>query len=62
MSLLNSMRENMDILKDRLADLPSILLNRGAHDEFEEGHCAMEVVAWLRAKVTRMLLIVRVMC
>ena len=32
---------------DRLAQLDTITLDSGAHDSFEDGHCAMEVVSWL---------------
>lgn len=32
---------------DRLARLDTITLDKGAHDSFDDGHCAMEVVAWL---------------
>lgn len=35
------------ILTDRLAQLDQITLDKGAHDDFDDGHCAMEVVAWL---------------
>ena len=35
------------ILTERLAVLPTITLDKGEHDSFEDGHCAMEVVAWL---------------
>ncbi|MGZ4516405.1 MAG: hypothetical protein ACXVXN_00560 [Mycobacteriaceae bacterium] len=35
------------ILTDRLAQLDTITLDHGAHDDFDDGHCAMEVVAWL---------------
>ena len=37
----------MTIITDRLAALDTIHLDKGAHDNFDEGHCAMEVVAWL---------------
>ena len=37
------------IIDERLAALTAgeVRLDKGAHDTFEEGHCAMEVVAWL---------------
>lgn len=35
------------IIPDRLAVLDSLTLHEGNHDSFDDGHCAMEVVAWL---------------
>jgi hypothetical protein len=35
------------ILTERLAQLDGLNLDKGSHDDFTEGHCAMEVVAWL---------------
>lgn len=32
---------------EKLAEFESITLSHGAHPDFESGHCAMEVVAWL---------------
>src|SRR5690349_16256537 len=37
----------MTIIDDRAAALASIHLDHGAHQSFDQGHCAMEVVAWL---------------
>jgi len=37
----------MSIITERLEALNTITLDRGAHDSFEDGHCAMEVVSWL---------------
>ncbi len=37
----------MTINPDRLNTLDSITLDRGSHHDFDDGHCAMEVVAWL---------------
>ena len=37
----------MTIIQERLDALDTITLAEGAHDDFESGHCAMEVVAWL---------------
>ncbi len=34
-------------LPDRLAQLDSLHLDRGVSSSFDEGHCALEVVAWL---------------
>ena len=34
-------------LPDRLARLDSLHLDKGAHLSFDDGHCALEVVAWL---------------
>ena len=34
-------------LPDRLAQLDSLHLDQGASSSFDEGHCALEVVAWL---------------
>ena len=34
-------------LPDRLAQLDSLHLDAGASSSFDEGHCALEVVAWL---------------
>ena len=35
------------IIPERLAQLDTITLNEGQHRNFDEGHCAMEVVSWL---------------
>lgn len=35
------------VIPERLALLPTIQLDRGSHNAWEDGHCAMEVVAWL---------------
>lgn len=35
------------IVPERLAQLDKITLDSGSHGDFESGHCAMEVVAWL---------------
>ncbi len=35
------------IIPERLAALPTISLDKGSHNDFEGGHCAMEVVSWL---------------
>jgi hypothetical protein len=35
------------VLPDRLAALDTLTLDHGSHDDFNSGHCAMEVVAWL---------------
>jgi hypothetical protein len=32
---------------ERLTQYDALHLDRGAHHDFEDGHCAMEVVAWL---------------
>lgn len=37
----------MTVLPDRLAMLDQITLDGGAHSDFNDGHCAMEVVSWL---------------
>ena len=37
----------MTINTDRVALLDTITLHEGGHSDFTEGHCAMEVVAWL---------------
>jgi hypothetical protein len=37
----------MTVIPDRLTTLDTLTLDRGAHTSFDEGHCAMEVVAWL---------------
>ena len=34
-------------IPDRLALLPTLPLHSGSHGTFDEGHCAMELVAWL---------------
>ncbi len=34
-------------LPDRLAQLDSLHLGTGSSSSFDEGHCALEVVAWL---------------
>lgn len=38
---------NTKINPEKLAQLDSIVIDYGSHYSFEEGHCAMEVVAWL---------------
>lgn len=35
------------IITERLQALDTIKLDKGEHSTFEDGHCAMEVVAWL---------------
>lgn len=35
------------IIPERLARLPEIVLDRGRHASFEEGHSATEVIAWI---------------
>ncbi len=35
------------IIEDRAAVLDTIKLDHGKHGTFDQGHCAMEVVAWL---------------
>ena len=40
----------MSIIQERLAQLPTITLAHGSHDDFTEGHCAMEVVAGSAAR------------
>ncbi len=35
------------IIPERLAQLPTITLDEGSHEDFTDGHCAMEVVSWL---------------
>nr|MDQ5862759.1 hypothetical protein [Actinomycetota bacterium] len=35
------------IIPERLQALDTIKLDKGEHNSFEDGHCAMEVVAWL---------------
>lgn len=35
------------IAPERLSELDELHLDGGAHGTFEEGHCALEVVAWL---------------
>ena len=35
------------IIPERLAQLETIRLDEGSHEDFAEGHCAMEVVSWL---------------
>ena len=37
----------MQLIEERVALLDTITLDVGAHETFERGHCAMEVVAWL---------------
>ncbi|WP_427130368.1 hypothetical protein [Pseudarthrobacter sp. S9] len=37
----------MSIITERLEALNTITLDKGAHSDFESGHCAMEVVSWL---------------
>jgi hypothetical protein len=34
-------------LPDRLAELEKLAIHHGSHNKFEQGHCAMELVAWL---------------
>jgi hypothetical protein len=41
------MNHTAAIIPERLAALPTITLDRGAHNDFESGHCALEVVSWL---------------
>ncbi len=36
---------NLDPTK--LAELENLVLDSGSHDDFNDGHCAMEVVSWL---------------
>ena len=35
------------VIPERLAELDRIDLDNGSHNSFDDGHCAMEVVAWL---------------
>lgn len=35
------------ITKERLTEIDSLPIHAGGHDNFDEGHCAMELVAWL---------------
>jgi hypothetical protein len=35
------------IIEERLQKLPELHIDGGGHDEFEKGHCAMELVSWL---------------
>jgi hypothetical protein len=35
------------IIEERLQKLPELHIDEGGHDEFEKGHCAMELVSWL---------------
>jgi hypothetical protein len=35
------------IIEERLQKLPELHIDGGAHDQFEKGHCAMELVSWL---------------
>ncbi len=37
----------MTIIPERLALLDTMHLDKGSHRAFEDGHCAMEVAAWL---------------
>jgi hypothetical protein len=37
----------MTVIEERLIELDTLHLDKGNHNNFEEGHCAMEVVAWL---------------
>lgn len=37
----------MKVIAERLAQLPELELHQLNHKSFEEGHCAMELVAWL---------------
>lgn len=34
-------------IQERLAQLPYVTLDKGNHESFESGHCALELVAWL---------------
>ena len=36
-----------NIIPERLAQLDTLTLHHGAHNTFDDGHCALEVVAWL---------------
>jgi hypothetical protein len=38
---------NLQPIPERLALLDTIRLDRGRHGSFDDGHCALEVVAWL---------------
>lgn len=38
---------NTTPIPERLAQLPTITLNHGNHDNFDDGHCGMELAAWL---------------
>jgi len=35
------------LVQDRLALLDKLVLDHGGHNDFEEGHCATELVSWL---------------
>ncbi len=35
------------IIPERLAILPTLHIDGGGHDDFDEGHCSMELVAWM---------------
>lgn len=37
------------IIPGRLAELDTLTLDSGSHEDFLDGHCAMEVVAWAAA-------------
>jgi hypothetical protein len=37
----------MTVIAERLPELAAIHLDSGAHNNFDNGHCAMEVVSWL---------------
>lgn len=37
----------MTVLPDRLTVLDSITLDKGPHSSWEDGHCAMEVAAYI---------------
>ena len=37
----------MTITPDRLSGFEAMSLDQGGHESFDDGHCAMEVVAWL---------------
>ena len=37
----------MTIIAERLSQYDALHLDKGSHSDFDDGHCAMEVVAWL---------------
>lgn len=37
----------MTVIPDRLHALDDLHLDRSSHQTFDDGHCALEVVAWL---------------
>jgi len=37
----------MTVIPERLAKLDDLTLDEGGHKDFNDGHCAMEVVSWL---------------